>query len=356
MEDVVFNDIYYSVRPETDKTLITEKKVVLVNSGTIPIDSFRLKLAQVINSISSYNPVAIGVDIQFDIHKNAFFDSILNETFLRNKKIVLAIDGKNRRNAIFESASKGAANFPCKLTESVREYYIRMVDDKDTLPSFAYSLCKIKNNEIESNKDLTYLKYSTVGKGFYNAMKMMEENKAYNFQAIEAIDIINNIDSSFFREIIKNKIIIVGHLGCNSMDNIYDIEDKYRVPTDSSLINRAPIMPGSVIHANAVQMILSNNSIVEIDGWRYEIFTSIILMLYLFIFYTIHHRFHLNKLINLIILFGSTVPFIFVFGVWHMNIGIHYKVGALFLQIAFLEEFIEISEGFINKFKRKILS
>jgi CHASE2 domain-containing sensor protein len=353
MEDVVFNDIYYSVRPETDKSLIKEKEVVLINSGTIPRDSFRLKLAYVINEVSRYNPIAIGVDMQFSTYKNILFDSVLNEALIKNNNVVLAQDAKNLNGQIFEAKFKGVANFPSKINESVREYFINMIEGMDTLPSFAQTLCRIKNkNNLEG--EVRYLKYSTVGCGYYNALGQTVNDKTYNFPAIEASLILNQTDTSHIREMLQNKIIIIGHLGSESMDNKNDSEDKYRVPTDSTLINRAPVMPGAVIHANAVQMFLSGNDTVNIEGWRYELITGIILICYLFVFYTIHHKCVLGKLYNILILFGSTIPLIFIFGVWLMNIGIHYRVGALFLQIAFLEEFIEIAEGFTKRFKIRL--
>lgn len=355
MEDVVFNDIYYSVRPETDKSLIKEKEVVLVNSGTIPSDSFRLKLALVITEVSSYKPAAIGIDMQFESHKNVLFDSVLNEVLLNNKKIVLAQDGKKINNQVFETSFNGVANFPSKENESVREYYVKMIEGKDTLPSFAITLCKVKDNEFDFDGETSYLKYSTAGSGYYNVLNKLNNNRNYNFPAIEAMDILNRTDTSLIRELFQDKIIIIGHLGSNSMDNKNDSEDKYRVPTDSTLINRAPIMPGAVIHANAVQMFLTGNNIVKIDSWLYELITWIILIGYLIVFYNIHHKYYLGKMINILIIFASTIPLIFVFGVWLMDLGINYKVGALFLQIAFLEEFIEIAEGFSKKFNTQTL-
>jgi hypothetical protein len=35
-----------------------------------------------------------------------------------------------------------------------------------------------------------------------------------------------------------------------------------------------------------------------------------------------------------------------------MDSGIYFKVGSLFMQIAFLEEFIDIAEGFKKKFTK----
>ena len=56
---------------------------------------------------------------------------------------------------------------------------------------------------------------------------------------------------------------------------------------------------------------------------------------------------------NLLIILGCTIPIIYICCVLLMVAGIYYKVGALFMQIAFLEEFIEVADGFRKKFTKK---
>jgi len=73
---------------------------------------------------------------------------------------------------------------------------------------------------------------------------------------------------------------------------------------------------------------------------------------YLFLFYTIHHKYKLGKLFNILIILASTIPVIFFACIYLMDLGIYYKVGSLFMQIAFLEEFIDIAEGFKLKFTK----
>jgi len=228
-----------------------------------------------------------------------------------------------------------------------------MTDGKDSLPSLGAVLSKIRDKEIDFKGDIKYLMYSTVGRGFFNVMDKPKDERNNNFPAVEAMDILHRTDTILFGELIKNKVVIIGHLGSNTMENLNDIEDKHRVPTDSTLINRALTMPGAVIHANAVQMFLTRNNMIDINGWVYELISSIILLFYLILFYTFHHKYLLGKLINISIILVSTIPVIFIFGVWFMAMGYHYKVGALFLQIAFLEEFNEIAEGFRNKLHSK---
>ena len=350
IEDVEFNDIFYNTREDNSPE---NKEVVLINSGSIPNNErFRESLAILIEKTARYTPACIGLDFTFEKHKSPVFDSTLQASMLRYPNIVLATVRNNENKQIFKGKTTGLVNFPGKTGESIRHYYNYVIQGKETLPSFALQLARFKNKSIFAKDSVSYLKYTSDRKGYYDFINDKNINPM-NFAAIEAIDLMNNIDTTHLRLLINNKIVIIGHMGNGSMNNNFDIEDKFRVPTDTTLINRSPAMPGAVIHANATQMMLSHDQFFEVEGWFNTLLNSVILILFLYLFYTIHHRYKLGKAINLLIILGCTIPLIYIFCVVLMNVGIYYKVGALFMQIAFLEEFIEVAEGFRKKFTKK---
>ena len=341
-EDVQFNDIYYSTN-KNKINHIEEKQVVLINAGSINKDTaFRKNLAFLINKVAEYQPKTIGLDFYFE--RSTTHDSLLQQVITKNN-VVIAIDGKGKHKNIFTSSKKGIFNFPSKTGETVREYYNFMQIAGNNTPSFVNVL-----SGVEKEDSVGYLKYCTNNKGFYDILNPNEKINIQNFPAIEAIAILNSMDTALFREYIKNKIVIIGHLGTDYMENEFDVEDKHRVPTDANLFNRNLSMPGAVIHANAIQMLLQKDELFAVEGWLYEFLTCIILFGYLFLFYTIHHKYKLGKLFNILIILASTIPVIFFACIYLMDLGIYYKVGSLFMQIAFLEEFIEIAEGFKRKF------
>jgi CHASE2 domain-containing sensor protein len=353
IEDVEFNDIYYSTRPENDKILLLEKEVVLVNTGSLPADSiFRLRIAELIRKISHYKPLATGIDLYFEQDKDPGIDRILGESISEQSNIVLAKDKNMVRNQKFRSAHFGIVNFPIskKYGETVREYYNYTINEKDTLRSFALQLARLKDQSIYPSEPLEYLRYSCVYNGYYDVFDTDDSLTYNNFPAIEAKDILNDRDSVLTSGLIKNKIVILGHLGRDSMFSTWDSEDKFMVPTDSSLIHNRLLMPGAVIHANAVQAMIYDIRFHEMKGWRNELITDMILIIFLFIFYSIHRKFTLHKIINLLIIFGTTIPIVFFLGNWLMLYGIYYRTGSLFLQIAFMEEFVEIADGVKKKF------
>jgi CHASE2 domain-containing sensor protein len=343
-EDVQFNDIYYSTN-KNKINHIEEKQVVLINAGSINKDSdFRKNLAFLINKVADCKPKTIGLDFYFD--HTTEHDSLLQQTINKNN-VVIAIDAKGKHKNIFTSSKKGVINFPIKTGETVREYYNYMKIAGNNIPSFANVLC-----DVEKEDSIAYLKYCTDYKGFYDILNPQEKINVQNFPAIEAVAILNSLDTTLFRKFIKNKIVIISHLGTDNMENAFDVEDKHRVPTNPNLFNRNLTMPGAVIHANAIQMMIDKAELFAVEGWLYELITSLILFGYLFLFYTIHHKYKLGKLFNILIILGSTIPLIFFACIYLMDLGIYYKVGSLFMQIAFLEEFIEIAEGFKRKFTK----
>jgi len=353
-EDIEFNDIYYSTRPINDKYILLAKEVVLINTGSIPSDSlFRFKFAELLSKISNNKPLATGIDLYFEKYKDPKTDSLLGERISEMTNVVMATDKNSKGNHIFPSFYHGFVNFPIskKNGETVRKYYNFEVNGNDTIFSFALQLARLKY-PIKRSESLEYLPYSTVFKGYYNVFEPGDSPTYNNFPAIEASDILNNKDPALTSSLIKDKFVILGHLGRDSMSNPWDTEDKFMVPTDSSLIHNRFIMPGAVIHANAVQAFVSNLQFIEMKGLRKELITDIILFIFLVIFYTVHKRFALEKLINLLIIFAATIPIVFFLGNWLMLLGIYYQTGSLFVQIAFMEEFVEIAENFENKFAK----
>ena len=339
-EDIQFNDIYYSSRViDIDQN----KEVIVINSGSIVNnEKFRSELGRLINLIGNYKPKKIGIDLLFEKQKEK--DSILQKSIFDND-VILAIDSKNNHENIFKSQKYGIINFPIKEDETVREYYNYTIKNSIKYNSFVSVLSGINKED-----SIYYLKYNTDSKGYYDALNKSNKIIVNNFPAIEASDILNKIDTLEVKKLIENKIVIIGHLGSGNMDNVYDIEDKFKVPNNSSLYNRVQTMPGAVIHANALQMVLNDDKIKKVEGWLYEIITSIILYIFLLLFYSIHQKYKLSKLINILIILFSTIPIILLSCVYLMDMNVYFKVGTLFMQLVFLEEFIDISDGFKKLF------
>ena len=346
-EDVQLNDLYYGIRSDNE-ALERDKDVVLINSGSIKHDNaFRKNLALLIDEVAKYKPRNIGLDFYFESPEDPYYDSLLNDK-IHEHKAITAFDIQFKHKNIFRTDKKGFANLPVKNNETVRQYWNYSVQNNETLMSFASVLCGYKAQD-----SIGYLKYCSDNKGFYNALDPKVAINHNNFPSIEAITILDEIDSFQIAKLLKNKIVIIGHLGTNQMDNPFDVEDKFRVPTDTFLFNRMPIMPGPVIHANAVQMMLSKEHIYALEGWPNEIVTAIILFVFLYVFYTMRLKYKLSRLINFSIILVSTFFIILISSAYLMDIDFYFKVGGLCAQISFLEGFIDIEDELDAFFSKK---
>lgn len=341
-EDIEFNDIYYFSRISNYSN--HDDNILLINTGSMSNDStFRSSLAKLINNVGRYKPKKIGLDVLFVKPSDNISDSLLNSALQKNR-VILAADSDLPKPLLFESYKKGIVNFPEKTGQTIRKYYNYRIILSDTLYSFSSEL-----SDSYSKDSIDYLKYRTDAKGFYNILDS-NQIELNNFPAVEGSELTKDSLNPKIAELIKDKIIIIGHLGVESMDNKYDIEDKFRVPVSKSLFNRNLTMPGAVIHANAVEMNINNDKMTSIVGWKYELMINFILLVFLYLFYSIHHKFKLGKSFNILIILISTVPLIFIFCVYLMDLNIYFKVGGLFMQIAFIEEFIDIANGFKVKY------
>jgi CHASE2 domain-containing sensor protein len=169
IEDVEFNDIYYSTRSGEDAFINHPKEVVLVNTGSIRNDSlFRLKTAELIQKISRYRPAAIGIDLLFEPSNKSPYDIPLARAVMEQKNLVLAMDKDFTDRQMIAAEINGIVNLPIarRHVETVREYYIYVPKEKDTLFSFAFQLAKLRNPHLTARHAQEYLKYSCTWNGY----------------------------------------------------------------------------------------------------------------------------------------------------------------------------------------------
>ena len=90
--DLEWNDLHYkTVNVYNNKHYTREKSVVLINSGSLNRDSFRLELAKVLTKLKKINAKAIGIDHQFSVNpdEEKIGTKELIESINANPKIVL---------------------------------------------------------------------------------------------------------------------------------------------------------------------------------------------------------------------------------------------------------------------------
>jgi CHASE2 domain-containing sensor protein len=352
--DLEWNDLHYkSVNVYQNKHYTREKSVVLINSGSLNKDSFRLELAQVLSKLKELNTKAVGIDHQFS-NENKIGTNELIKSINENPKIVLGYIADKNNTARLTNNLKlksllGKADLPDDYT--IRKYY-------DNNSTFAHQLVKvafpnkISNTQHQVEHHPFTIHYSCINDGLVEFSETSNTLKPINFKYIEGKDFINESEAGFnksFVETFKNKIVIIGHLGTNLIDKKYDSEDKFAVPIDTSKIMlRDKTMYGSVIHANAIENILHPESkFKELHGIWHVLLHQLLIIGFLLVLFL-----HLGKFFNILILIIISIPY--TYGVMKlMDYNVYITMSTTLLHLLFVEEFYEMLAPLYKKITKK---
>jgi hypothetical protein len=345
LNDFSLNDIYYKIegkRLNNFDRLIHEKEVIIINTGSINSINFRKNCISLIDTLFNSSVAVIGVDLTFN-NSNSEYKQLIYETVYKNPKLVMAYD--SGKNIMFFPGHQGSAVFPIQ-TNTIRYY------NSDS-SSLAYQVAKKFKKNIEiSNSKYEYfpINYLTFGNGTISLSQYLNNERQSGFLCLNADSLINGYyPQSIIKKILRDKILILGHLGSTCLSNPQnDIEDKFSVPVDtSSLFHRDKIMSGTVIHANAIENFLHPEmKFKELSSFWciffQELFSLLFLALLLFG--------NFGKLFNIFILGLFTIPFLCSI-IWLMNIGIYISMGTTLLQLLLIEETLEILEPITLRFE-----
>ncbi|MFT3796217.1 CHASE2 domain-containing protein [Flavobacterium sp.] len=363
IEDLDFTDIHYQY--EKPPTYSSRKEVLLINSGSLERGAtFRPKLTRLIEKLAAAQADKIGIDHYFvDIPQGGQADADSLEEAIIKHKVVFGVDGQYP--TIFTEVPKnqqGYINLPRKDRESVRTYfnYYKLPlagseNDKVTVHSFAWAMLpKMAERPADS---IFWIKYSSKAGGFYNLRdpKVIGDDR-HDFPALEARDILDSVisDAALAEYVSAHPLVLIGHLGKDNMYNVEDLTDKHRVPVDFDLVNRLPVMPGVVVHANAIQTLADNSKLFDVSGVLHLVVVGFLTFWFLFGLLQIKRL----KPIWLELLVDVTFLILSILGVIRlsvalMDVGVHFHPGLLLLCIALLIEFKVFAFHFYDHMDKK---
>jgi hypothetical protein len=354
--DLIFNDLYFRARNKDcfyNPHYTREKSVVLINSGSLNPDTFRLQLSEVLRKLKTTNVKAIGID--HDFSKNDKIGTAeLRKEIESNPKIVYSYRPNKDDGSVDESyfdfkAKKGETNLPDAYT--IRRYFSYGNTFGRQLAGLAYPE---KLKEFKNKNKAFNINYCSIGSGLINCHPDSSMSSKYwdvNFKSIEAIDFLRDTNLyDFYKEELDNKIVIIGHLGTSAYDKKYDVQDKFAVPIDSEKIMlRDKTMHGAVIHANAIENILHPESMFfELVG-----FWDFLIQEILFVLFLILLMFNFSKLVNILILVVFSIPYV-ILVLKLMELNIYLTLTSTLLNLFFIEEFYEIIKPFYLTITKKI--
>ncbi|MFC2111381.1 CHASE2 domain-containing protein, partial [Bacteroidota bacterium] len=373
--DVEFSDIIYSQFDKNDKyrqvingEVQTDTNIVIVNIGLLD----RGGIATELNIINQYSPKVVGIDVNFEVEKEAFQDSMLMDAFSHTENLVLYGKGINYNYAAnsFEfmktvhpkfaqyghlgytnlKTSREGDNETANYMKVCRIFLPFAQDslaNKNT-ESFAVKICELYSPESLSklkkrNNTFEYINY-------FGNIAYYEKKPRY--KVVDIKDIFNDsLDGTIFQD----KIVLMGFLGRNLDDT--GGEDKFFTPLNPKYIGKtSPDMYGVVIHANTINMILEGNYINKMPNWLGHLI-GLIIVFFTFALFRYIYFFKKNwydGITKIIILIESLLILLFIvmiFGKYDYKIQLP---AFYFVLIVLSADYLEIYFGFIKNIGRKI--
>ncbi|MDO1513063.1 CHASE2 domain-containing protein [Maribacter confluentis] len=332
-KDFSYLDLYYSDKLKEQNFDLNEN-IVLVNIDRLN----RKEIADVLNDIQRQSPKVIGLDVIFKEEQDPIWDAFLTEK-LSNDAFVFAysfIDDKEISNAgTFNSVdgNKGYANFNFNASSAV----VRNFQGIRSIGAQTYFSFPVMIAEHYIGKEWLIEKSRFLKK----ERPINYTGTRENFLILESKDILGIPEIPF----IKDKIVMVGYLG-NERTHLYDIEDKHFTPMNKKFVGKSPPDTfGLVIHANIVQMLLTNNYIQVVPNWFLLVITVILTFIGLAYFIYLNKRQLASYILrlNLVQLLFS-VSFVWVSLLLFRN-GILFKISSVIAVVVF-------SLGLIGYYKK----
>ena len=397
LTDIVFSQLRESQREDTN--------IVMVNLG--PSYRDRHDLARMINILTHYDPMIIGIDAFFrKPSKDSVADAALREAFSKVRHLVLV--SQNNENKILDIIDSMSTSHPMfmqyaepgfadMITKSVDHFKTsrecspketvkvplsrRWIDSSFTRTYVENGITKTEKIDtvickVEYGKDTVYYSfpvkiasifapekakafidrnYDTETINWQGNIDTRQQDVAKNAKGVfSVLDWEQVEDTLFVPELLKNKIVIIGYMGDVIGHNAW--EDKFFTPLNANYIGKAnPDMYGVVVHANVVSMILKGDFIDEMPSWMMFTFSLILIFLNTWFFSYLYYRTEvwydgLSLLLTLAEILVLMIVVLLVFNWYNYKIDITLASVALFLT----GNLIEIHYGIVKPSLSKI--
>jgi len=345
IQEIDFLDLYYNQEHKSNEPEAMD--VVFINSGSISDSTlldFRSNFTNILNAIDKQSPAVVGIDIEFELKTNSYTDSNLTTALNSFPHLVMGAYGE--KNAVYsEKAVQADISLIGDLTASKKYYQLKT---EDTL-SFALALAQeFLKKKIDVESDPILIDYRYNYSNTIDWKKIDSDNSSNSIATIEGNDILENLEDSAYlgrlNSFLKDKIVLIGHLGKDSVANPFDSEDKHIVPgSHQNLIGKVPTTPGIFIHAQVLEMLINNRIIHEFKGfWKILLEWVLLFMIAVLYVYLAHASIWFKPIV-------LPLSFVFIFILVYIALllrdsSIYWAVGALNLQIVILIEAVEFYE------------
>lgn len=346
VSDVSLNDLYYQLDGKWGDKSAVSGEVVLVNTGSLPADSFRLALAQLIRTLHTCTPAVIGVDHDFYADTSIVGTDTLIEVVNQTPAVVMGYKKGGEPGLPFSSSiSKANVTFPSDQV-TIRRY----ASDTST---FAYKIAaELRPNLGELPTPSFMINYLTAPAGYFTTTDPSYDYYLFDATAIkdkffrlEAREILtaDSAQLATFKRLLSDKAILLGHINNPFFGNpLFDGEDKHRVPCDESIVNRERRMPGVMVHANAIENMIQQEARFSVwtDSLWFSVFMHVAMIA--FLYYILYAN--IGFAFNFLCFIALSIPILYLV-LYLMSLGIYLEIGLTLLQFGIFEEVVELIES-----------
>jgi len=287
LKDFDFNDLTYAKLGKT-KNAKFENRVTIVNIGHLG----REELSMLIDAVAARKPKVMGLDAYFDDARDPYQDSLLNETFKRNKNLVVA------RKMVLSGKEGDTVSFSGDYFKTAAHYAFAniFIDSLSTIRTFEPFI------DDYAHKRFNFFATELVRAYDIDAYKKLEQKGAKKVIINYSRDVDRYfvltpeqvLTGQFDESLITGRIVLLGYVNTNPSD----LEDKKFTPMNSRFAGKSiPDMNGVVVHANIISMALDKDYIKKVPLWGNLLMAIIICWLHMsfFVHYYLesHIWFHL---------------------------------------------------------------
>lgn len=369
MTDVVFSQL-------RDQPVVDDR-VVVVNVG----NRSRFEIAMMIDSISQFNPRAIGVDIFFDFPKpeDPIGDSLLAANLAKVKNLVMVSQVMyNEKTDSFDSLrlswdpflENGQLAFANLITDAERQEELKMcrtfaptaeVNGEEQI-AFSVKLASLMDKEkadkfLARNNEVEVINYRG------NILDYGATKFGSMFFALDHTDILEpiyneetgSLERKYFPDILTDKIVILCYMG-DYLGDEEALEDKFFTPINAKYVGRAYAdMFGGVVHANIIVQILNEDYINQLTEWQSWLIAILICFLNVLAFSWVYKKIPrwydgVTKLVQLMEFLG-----ILFFMIWVLDrFSLKLDLTIALVTVALVGDTLEVFYGVVkNSFTRE---
>jgi CHASE2 domain-containing sensor protein len=256
-------DIVYANLSE--KRTVHIEDIVIVNSGRPD----RTRIAQLVNKLNAAGARVIGLDLYFQKNEGTVADSLLRDALCANDNIVLActIEDENKEDDRLEGiggvdtffsnhATLGYGNFPSNATKSIRLVSPRETIGGREVPAFSTAIL----GKYDKAKQQKYLARDRPVEHIY----FTGHRQDFIFNQLDRM--LDTMTIAEVRATCQDRIVLVGYAPDDPWAN--SLLDRHYTPINPRYDTKSiPDMYGIVIHANVLQMVLSEQYIRSVPRW-----------------------------------------------------------------------------------------